>query len=138
MTEVDATETALIPGIEVIPVTSLPMLYDHLTGGQDIQPLEIEQVIDITPHIHTAFNLISLSFNLGYPFPIPNTGYNKLKSSLLLFVVVNVGGERWEDLRPEGGLPEGSRSVRKCSPRLTKSQPISPNKLLNYCRLCNR
>jgi len=53
--EVDATEAALIPDVEVIPVASLPTLCDHLTGGQEIQPLEIEHVIAITPHIHTDF-----------------------------------------------------------------------------------
>ena len=53
--EVDATEAALIPSVEVIPVASLPTLCDHLTGGQEIQPLEIERVIAITPQIHTDF-----------------------------------------------------------------------------------
>jgi magnesium chelatase family protein len=36
--ESDAVEAALIPGLEVIPVTSLADLYQHLTGGAVIQP----------------------------------------------------------------------------------------------------
>jgi magnesium chelatase family protein len=36
--ESDAMEASLIPGLEVIPVTSLADLYQHLTGGVAIQP----------------------------------------------------------------------------------------------------
>jgi magnesium chelatase family protein len=36
--ESDAMEAALIPGMEVIPVTSLADLYRHLTGGTIIEP----------------------------------------------------------------------------------------------------
>ncbi|MBL7161084.1 MAG: YifB family Mg chelatase-like AAA ATPase [Anaerolineales bacterium] len=36
--EVDAPEAALIPDLEVIPVTSLAALYDHLTGGPMLSP----------------------------------------------------------------------------------------------------
>lgn len=36
--EVDAPEAALIPDVEVLPVASLRVLYDHLTGGQLISP----------------------------------------------------------------------------------------------------
>ena len=36
--ETDAPEAALIPGLEVIPVTSLSALFNHLTGRKVIQP----------------------------------------------------------------------------------------------------
>jgi magnesium chelatase family protein len=53
--ESDAAEAALIPDIEVIPVSSLTTLYNHLTGGERIEPLTIDPVIDITPQVHTDF-----------------------------------------------------------------------------------
>ena len=53
--EVNAAEAALIPDVEVIPVKSLSTLYDHLTGGEIIEPSEIEPVIDIIPSTHTDF-----------------------------------------------------------------------------------
>ncbi|MGD8455119.1 MAG: YifB family Mg chelatase-like AAA ATPase [Anaerolineales bacterium] len=53
--EEDAAEAALIPDIEVFPVTSLTALYNHLTGGEEIESLTIDPVIDITPHVHTDF-----------------------------------------------------------------------------------
>jgi magnesium chelatase family protein len=53
--ESDAAEAALIPDIEVFPVSSLTDLTNHLTGGEQIQPLVIDPVIDIAPLIHTDF-----------------------------------------------------------------------------------
>jgi magnesium chelatase family protein len=53
--EEDASEAALIPDIDVFPVPSLTALYNHLTGGEKIEPLTIDPVIDITPHVHTDF-----------------------------------------------------------------------------------
>lgn len=42
---VDAQEAALIPGLEVIPVSSLHAIYDHLTGGAQISS-ELDPVSD--------------------------------------------------------------------------------------------
>jgi magnesium chelatase family protein len=45
--EADAAEAALIPDLEIIPVTSLRQIYNHLTGGEIIlphPPVEVEQV----------------------------------------------------------------------------------------------
>ena len=53
--ESDAAEAALIPDIEVLPVSSLTTLYNHLTGGEKIQPMIIDPIIDITPYVHTDF-----------------------------------------------------------------------------------
>ena len=36
--QADAAEAALIPGLEVIPVTSLAQLYAHLSGSAIIRP----------------------------------------------------------------------------------------------------
>ncbi|MEI6289239.1 MAG: YifB family Mg chelatase-like AAA ATPase [Chloroflexota bacterium] len=38
--EIDAAEAALIPGLEVIPVNTLAVLYDHLSGRKAIQPFQ--------------------------------------------------------------------------------------------------
>jgi magnesium chelatase family protein len=54
--EVDAPEAALIPDLEIIPVPSLARLYEHLSGGNPIPPM------DFTPPDDLPINLIGTDF----------------------------------------------------------------------------
>jgi magnesium chelatase family protein len=54
--EVDAPEAALIPDLEIIPVPSLARLYEHLSGGNAIPPM------DFTPPDDVPINLIGTDF----------------------------------------------------------------------------
>jgi len=53
--EADAAEAALIPDLEVIPVTSLHQLYEHITGHQSIQPKATVQIGNIESSVDTDF-----------------------------------------------------------------------------------
>jgi magnesium chelatase family protein len=54
--EVDAAEAALIPDLDIIPVPSLAVLHEHLTGQTEIPPLEFE------PPDPSSFNLGGTDF----------------------------------------------------------------------------
>jgi len=54
--EVDAAEAALIPDLDIIPVPSLAVLHEHLTGQTEIPPLEFE------PPDPSTFNLVGTDF----------------------------------------------------------------------------
>ena len=56
--EVNAPEAALIPGIEVIPVSSLMALHRHLMGIEPIQPLEPPETVFIPAEGQTDFREI--------------------------------------------------------------------------------
>ncbi|MFU8772470.1 MAG: YifB family Mg chelatase-like AAA ATPase [Anaerolineales bacterium] len=56
--EVDAVEAALIPDLEVIPVTSLDKLYAHLVGYEQIPPQKPVSVEEISQYIQTDFSEI--------------------------------------------------------------------------------
>ncbi len=53
---VDAPEAALIPDLEVIPVSTLAQLYNHLTGRQAIPPYQRGEVADIPMMLPTDFS----------------------------------------------------------------------------------
>lgn len=46
--EADAAEAALIPGLEILPVSSLEMLYKHLIDQEKIQPFVAEPTEQVT------------------------------------------------------------------------------------------
>ena len=54
----DAPEAALIPGMEVIPVSSLMSLYEHLTGGEEIDLQEMPDQEFSLVGIYTDFSEI--------------------------------------------------------------------------------
>ena len=56
--EVDAAEAALIPDLEVIPVSSLTALFNHLTGGQIIPPHPPVKVEDLEAFVQADFQEI--------------------------------------------------------------------------------
>ena len=45
--EVDASEAALIPDVDIIPVVSLASLHAHLTGGDQIPVMEYTSPEDL-------------------------------------------------------------------------------------------
>jgi len=53
--EADAAEAALIPDLEIYPVTTLAGLYDHLARRQSIQPFILAQDDPEPPHAPTDF-----------------------------------------------------------------------------------
>ncbi len=55
---VDAAEAALIPDLEVIPVSSLAQLYNHLTGREVIPPYQRGEVADAPLMLPTDFSEI--------------------------------------------------------------------------------
>ena len=54
--EIDAPEASLIPGLEVIPVSTLEQLYDHLAGTCQIEPYRPKEIETIPPGFLTDFN----------------------------------------------------------------------------------
>lgn len=52
---VDAKEAALVPGITVLPVSSLEELFRHLSGETRIQPQTAPRLSEIVPEIPTDF-----------------------------------------------------------------------------------
>ena len=54
--EIDAPEASLIPGLEVIPVSTLEQLYDHLVGTLRIEPYRSIEIEAIPPSFLTDFN----------------------------------------------------------------------------------
>jgi magnesium chelatase family protein len=53
--EADAAEAALIPGLEVIPVTTLAALYEHLSGRHQIAPFQASTEIPEPLYVPTDF-----------------------------------------------------------------------------------
>ncbi|MFC2065265.1 YifB family Mg chelatase-like AAA ATPase [Chloroflexota bacterium] len=54
--EIDAPEASLIPGLEVIPVSTLAQLYDHLAGSFRIEPYKPKEIEHLPPGFLTDFN----------------------------------------------------------------------------------
>jgi len=55
---VDAAEAALVPDLEVIPVTSLAQLYRHLRGEESIPPQATAEVSESIPPVFVDFSEI--------------------------------------------------------------------------------
>ncbi len=53
--EMDAAEAALIPGIEVIPVSTLAVLFDHLSGSHLIPPYQPSDEVPVPLYLPTDF-----------------------------------------------------------------------------------
>ena len=58
MPQADAAEAALIPDLEVIPVSTLSQLYNHLTGREPIPPQPRVEVVYVPPVPPTDFGEI--------------------------------------------------------------------------------
>jgi magnesium chelatase family protein len=56
--EADAVEAALIPDLEVLPVSSLSQLYNHLTGRKPITPQPKSEITYVPPVAPTDFGEI--------------------------------------------------------------------------------
>ena len=74
----DAAEAALIPDLEVIPVTSLSELYGHLTGRHPIPPQEPIKPEELPIHTQTDFQEIKGQEHVKRAFEVAAAGGHNL------------------------------------------------------------